>query len=98
MASKKNSKEVSYFNLGDDWKVENVRELEFGTFFTLTLEGLKLYNLRIVPEGKKYDAFIGMPEEKGKDGEWYKKYAIYLDADDTARVIAEVEKQLKKKK
>ena len=35
MARKKEEK--SYFNLGDDWKVANVRDLEFGLFFTLQL-------------------------------------------------------------
>lgn len=89
MARKKEEK--TYFNIGDDWKVTNVRDLDFGTFFTLQLPGLSLFNLRVVPAGKKYDAFIAVPEEKGKDGNWYKIYNLFLDPDDTADIIEEVE-------
>lgn len=96
MARKKDN-ERSYFNLGDDWKVANVRDLEFGLFFTLQLPGLSLYNLKVVPAGKKYDAFIAVPEEKGKDGNWYKVYNLFLDPEDTADILAEVEKLASKK-
>lgn len=95
MARKK--EERVYFNLGDDWKVTNVRDLEFGTFFTLQIPGLSFYNLRVVPAGKKYDAFIAVPEEKGKDGNWYKVYNLFLDPEDTADILAEVEKLAFKK-
>lgn len=88
MARKKEEK--TYFNIGDDWKVSNVRDLDFGTFFTLQLPGLSLFNLRVVPAGKKYDAFIAVPEEKGKDGNWYKIYNLFLDPEDTADIIEEV--------
>ena len=91
MARNKKEERV-YFNLGEDWKVVNVRDLEFGTFFTLQIPGLSFYNLRVVPAGKKYDAFIAVPEEKGKDGNWYKVYNLFLDPEDTADILAEVEK------
>ena len=91
MASKQ-KKERTYFELGDDWEVKNVRDLEFGTYFTLELPGLTLYDLRIVPEGKKWDAFIGMPEKKGKDGNWYKLFYMSLSDEDTKAIISEVEK------
>lgn len=92
MARNNKKEERIYFNLGEDWKVANVRDLEFGTFFTLQLPGLSFYNLRVVPAGKKYDAFIAVPEEKGKDGNWYKVYNLFLDPEDTADILAEVEK------
>ncbi len=90
MARKKEN-ERSYFNLGDDWKVTNVRDLEFGLFFTLQLPGLSLYNLKVVPGTKKYDSFIGIPETKGSDGNWYKVYNLFLTDTDTKNIIAEVE-------
>lgn len=86
------------FDLGDDWEVTNVRELEYSTFFTLKMPGLSLYNLRVVPAGKKYDAFIGMPEDKGKDGDYYKRFALYLSEDDTKAVLKAVDKALDKRK
>lgn len=94
----KKNEEKKYFDLGNEWEVVNARELEFGTFFTLSLPGLSLYNLRVVPAGRKYDAFIGMPEDKGKDGEYYKRFALYLTDEDTKAVLDAVEKALKKRK
>lgn len=96
MARKKEN-EKSYFNLGDDWKVTNVRDLEFGLFFTLQLPGLSLYNLKVVPGTKKYDTFIGIPETKGSDGNWHKVYNLFLYAEDAEAIIAEVEKAVSRK-
>lgn len=98
MAKKEVEKEKQFFDLGKEWEVKNVRKLDFGTFFTLQLPGLALYNLRVVPAGKKYDAFIGMPEDKGKDGDYYKRFALYLDEEDTQAVIEAVEDALKESK
>lgn len=92
MAKKENDKK--FFAIGDEWEIRNARELDFGTFFTLQLPGLALYNLRVVPEGKNYDAFIAMPEDKGKDGDYYKRFALYLTEEDTAAVINAVEEAL----
>lgn len=96
MAKKENDKK--FFTIGDEWEVRNARELDFGTFFTLQLPGLALYNLRVVPEGKNYDAFIAMPEDKGKDGDYYKRFALYLTEEDTAAVINAVEEALEETK
>lgn len=95
MAKKEVEKEKQFFDLGKEWEVKNVRKLDFGTFFTLQVPGLALYNLRVVPAGKKYDAFIVMPEDKGKDGDYYKRFALYLDEEDTQAVIEAVEDALK---
>lgn len=93
MATKKDEK--VYFDLASvEWSVTNVRALEWGTFFTLNIPGLALFDLRVVPGTKKYDAFIGMPEIKGKDGNYYKRYAIYLNKEDTEAVLDAVEEAL----
>ena len=82
------------FQLGKDWEVKNVRALEFGTFFTLEMPGLALYNLRVVPAGKNYDSFIGMPEDLGKDNKYYKRFFLKLSDEDVEAVLDEVAKQL----
>lgn len=87
------AKKITYFNLGG-FEVKNVRKLDFGTFFTLQVPGLSLYNLRVVPEGKSYDAFIAMPQIKGSDGNYYDEYKVYLSDEDTAAILAEVDKIL----
>ena len=89
-------KEMEFFNLGKDWEVTNVRELKYSTYFTLRIPGLQLFNLRVVPAGKKYDAFIGMPEDKGNDGDYYKRFALYLSDEDTKAVLEAVEEELKR--
>ncbi len=88
------AKKVNYFNITDDWEVKNVRKLEFGTFFTLQLPGLSLYNLRVVPAGKNYDAFIAMPQRKGSDNNYYDEYKIWLDEGIAEDIMAEVDRIL----
>lgn len=98
--AKKEKTEKKYFNL-DNWEVTNVRKLDFGTFFTLKVDGLALYNLRVVPAGRDYDAFIAMPQDKGNDENYYNRFSLYLSESDTDEVIKEVEKlarESKKKK
>lgn len=85
----------TYFNV-KGWEVANVRVLDFGMFFTLKLPGAAFYNMRVVPAGRKYDAFISMPEEKGKDNKYYKLFNIYFDPDDVKDIIEEVEKLAEK--
>lgn len=94
--ARKNKKEYVNFSIGKEWEVSNVRELKHGTFFALRLPGLSLYNLRVVPAGKSYDAFIAMPQEKGKDGNYYDQYKIWFDEDEQAEIIEAVEKALTK--
>ena len=93
----KEKKDLPMFAL-DDWNVTNVRQLEWGTFFTLRVPGLALYDLRVVPAGKNYDAFIAMPQEKAKDGNYYDQYKIYLSAEDTAAILEAVEEALEEEK
>lgn len=87
-------KKLVNFELGDSWEVKNVRKLDFGTFFTLQLPGLSLYNLRVVPAGKSYDAFIAMPQIKNSDGNWYYEYKLYLDDAASELILSEVDRIL----
>lgn len=89
--AKKNFKN---FELGENWEVKNVRKLDFGTFFTLQLPGLSLYNLRVIPEGKTYNAFVAMPQSKGKNDDYFDQYKIYLSDEDNELIIAEVDRIL----
>ena len=94
MAKKEVKEEKKYFN-PENWEVANVRELDFGTFFTLRADGLALYNLRVVPAGNNYDEFIAMPQDKGTDGNYYNRFRVYFDDDTEADIIKEVYKQAK---
>ena len=76
--------------------VANVRRLsEKAVAFSLLGNGLGLYNLRVV-KGSKGD-FIGAPQHKGSDGEYYNDYAVYFSAEDEQKIIAVVMAKLDKK-
>ena len=87
------AKKITTFNC-EGFEVANVRKLKFGTFFTLKMPGLALYNLRVVQEGKTYPSFVAMPQIKGSDGNYYDEYKIYLSDEDNEAIIAEVDKIL----
>lgn len=62
-------------------------------YFTLTLNGIKIYNCRVV-EYDKGDDFIGFPQQKGSNGEYYPVVTAYVSPEDTKKILEEVEKQL----
>ena len=39
-----------------------------------------------------------MPEDKGRDGDYYKRFALYLTEEDTAAVINAVDEALEESK
>lgn len=57
--------------------------------FTLNVPGATFLNLKVV-DGKNGE-FIAMPQSKGRDGQYYDLYRIYLSEKDAQRVIAAVE-------
>lgn len=95
---KKAETKKTYFELGEEWEVANCRKLDFGKFFTLKVKGASFYNLRVVPAGEDYAAFISCPDSKGSDGEWYPLFKIYFTKDDTKAIIKAVNDALKKEK
>ena len=74
-------------------KVSNVRKLsETVVAFSLLGNGLGLYNLKIVDGAK--GKFVAVPQTKGKDGEWYNQYAVYISEDDQRKIIEKVESMI----
>ena len=57
--------------------------------FTLDVPGATFLNLKVV-DGKNGE-FIAMPQSKGRDGQYYDLYRIYLSEKDAQRVISAVE-------
>ena len=57
--------------------------------FTLNVPGATFLNLKVV-DGKNGE-FIAMPQSKGRDGQYYDLYRIYLSERDVQRVISAVE-------
>lgn len=57
--------------------------------FTLNVPGATFLNLKVV-DGKNGE-FIAMPQSKGRDGQYYDLYRVYLSEQDAQRVISVVE-------
>ena len=56
--------------------------------FTLNVPGASFLNLKIV-EGKN-GMFIAVPQQKGRDGQYYDMYRVYFSDEDTQRIIEAV--------
>ena len=56
--------------------------------FTLNVPGATFFNLKVV-DGKNGE-FIAMPQCKGRDGQYYDLYRVYLSEKDAQRVISAV--------
>lgn len=87
-----NEKEFMKVN---DFAVDNTRLAgqKNTVYFTLTLNGVKIYNCRVV-EYDKGDDFIGFPQQKGSNGEYYPVVTAYVSPEDTKKILEEVEKKL----
>ena len=57
--------------------------------FTLNVPGATFLNLKVV-DGKNGE-FIAMPQSKGRDGQYYDLYRVYLSKKDAQRIISAVE-------
>lgn len=57
--------------------------------FTLNVPGAVFFNLKVI-DGKNGE-FIAMPQSKGRDGQYYDQYRVYLSEKDEQRVISAVE-------
>lgn len=65
--------------------VRNVRQVADNCLtFTLRLDGIDLYSMRLV-EGQK-GAFISASAQKGKNGKYYDNFRVYF-ADDAAKAV-----------
>ena len=92
MAKKAEKKEKTYLNI-TGMTIGNVRRLSKTVIaFSLLGNGLGLYNMRIV-DGRN-GKFVAAPQEKGKDGEYYNVYSVYLSDDDQKRIIEAATKKL----
>lgn len=83
----------------ESYAVDNVRDTQYGVFFDLTLNGVKVYGCKVV-EGQegKFDDFISYPsrrgtDQDGKDRYWSVVWAPLSD-EDTKTIISAIEAKL----
>lgn len=72
-------------------EVSKVRTLKSGdTFFDLKINGVMIYGCKAV-ESKQYPTFIGWPQRKGTDGNYYNVCSVFISPEDTEKIIAQVQ-------
>ena len=77
-------------------EVSKVRTLKSGdTFFDLKINGVMIYGCKAV-ESKQYPTFIGWPQRKGTDGNYYNVCSVFISPEDTKSIIDKVQAILDK--
>ena len=72
-------------------EVSKVRTLKSGdTFFDLKINGVMIYGCKAV-ESDKYPTFVGWPQRKGTDGNYYNVCSVFISPEDTKTIIDKVQ-------
>lgn len=72
-------------------EVTNVRQISDSCIvFTLKCKGFSFYSMRVVERKSDGNPFITVPCDKGTDGKYYKRYAVYLSEADQKTLIDKV--------
>lgn len=76
-----------------EFEVRNVRSFDWGTVFTLVLNGVEINGCKV---GERHDgeSFISLPSYKGKDGKYYNHVYFRFSEADTDAILKEVAEQL----
>lgn len=70
--------------------VERVRQIAPSCIvFTLKCKGFSFYGMKVC-EDKDGHPFVTVPKDKGADGRYYARYAVYLSKADQERIIKKV--------
>lgn len=95
-AQNNEEKKSVYFDMAENVAmVTNVRMIsETCVGFTLKCKGFSLYGLRAVEKKDGSSWFISVPATKGKDGNYYNNYALYLRDEDQEAILDTVFKIL----
>ena len=95
-AQNNEEKKPVYFDMAENVAmVTNVRKINDKCIgFTLKCKGFSLYNLRAVQYNRGEGWFISVPATRGKDGNYYNNYGLYLRDEDQDAILDTVFKIL----
>lgn len=68
-SNRNNDRQREYLQV-DSWDIERARETRGGVYFSLKLNGITINNCRVA-KSKDGREFIGFPQYKGSDGNYY---------------------------
>lgn len=85
----KEEKKPVYFDMAVNVAmVTNVRKINDACInFTLKCKGFSLYGLRAVERKSGEGWFISVPATRGKDGNYYNNYGLYLSDEDQEAIL-----------
>lgn len=73
-------------------EVDHVRKFEDVIFFTMTLNGVRVRDCRVVTANER--TFISLPSRKGKDDKWFPVVTFRFSDEDQAKIIEMVKAKL----
>lgn len=76
---------------GVNAEVTKVRQISDSCIiFTLKCKGFSFYSMRVLERKSDGEPFIAVPQDKGTDGKYYSRYAVYLSEADQKALIDKV--------
>lgn len=82
----------------ESFSVKNSREWDNGSVTTtLTLNGITIYNVRIMQTHDNNHEFLAFPSRKGNDGKYYPYVYVSLSDEDTEKIIEAIDNDLASK-
>ena len=91
------NKERTYTKV-ESFSVKNSREWEGGAVTTtLTLNGVTIYNVRIMQTHDNNHEFLAFPSRKGNDGKYYPHVYVSLSDEDAEKIIEAIDNDLASK-
>lgn len=86
------------FTKVENFSVKNSREWDNGLVTTtLTLNGITVYNVRIMQTHDGNHEFLAFPSRKGNDGNYYPYVYVALSDEDIAKIIEAIDNDLASK-
>lgn len=86
------------FTKVESFSVKNSCEWDSGVVTTtLTLNGITIYNVRIMQTHDGNHEFLAFPSRKGNDGKYYPYVYVSLSDEDTAKIIEAIDNDLANK-
>ena len=83
------------FTKVESFSVKNSHELAGGAVTTtLTLNGITIYNVRIMQTHDGNHEFLAFPSRKGNDDKYYPYVYVALSDEDTAKIIEAIDNDL----
>lgn len=88
------NKERTYLKL-ESFRVLSAREWDSGDVTAIiTINGVTIYNVRIMQTKDGNHEFLSFPSRKGNDGKYYPYVYAALSNEDTAKIIEAIDERL----